>query len=61
MPAFHGRAIETSGTAGSTTQRHCLHVGRPPLVGVRDGGFSNLLASLKALPLSATRGRAILR
>lgn len=42
MPAFHDRAIETSGTTDPTTQRHCPHVGRPPLVGVRDSGFSTL-------------------
>lgn len=54
MPAFHGQAFETSGTTGPTTQGHCLHVGRPPLVGAPDGGFSTLLASLKALSPSAT-------
>lgn len=61
MLAFHGRAIETSGTTDQSTQRHCPYVGRPPLVGVRDGGFSTLLASLKALTPSATRGRAFPR
>ena len=54
MPVFHGRAFETSRTTDPTKQRHCPHVGIPPLVGFRDGGFITLLASLKALSSSAT-------